>query len=365
MARQNGVPWLTETPQASETLAYSTTRARPSGPDQKDTLGARDTGVSTGGTAGTRYSLGSWAFTGIRRNGVLPFSAGRDLIFERVWVEPQRVEAGFITEELTYEISIWNAYQERSVEFTSMSSVASDGTSMPTPSLPVDIQQSDDVVLTLTIDQNGPPIQDTYYKPLVDGVLYSIYITGLRVLGFSPEPTWEKGVQIVYGFQTAMYQSIRFEEQRRALMDEPYTKLTATFPITSQDAHKLFYDLSYGHDKLFGVPIYNESMGVSSITAGSDTITVANAVDNLYFLNNLATHIIVVDHGAGQTEIKEISSITPSDTITTTQDVVATFTAATTRVYPIFFGVVASVRSGHVTDDVVMVELSFEEFNNG
>lgn len=363
MARQNGVPWITDVVQSSETLTHSTTRARPYGPAQKEMDETLDQGVGTGGTVGTRHNIGGWAFTGVRRNGVLPASSGNDLIFERVWVEPIRVDAGFITEELTYDISIWNAYQERSVEFTSISSVAPTGTSLPTPALPLDIQQSDDVVLTLTIDQTGPPIQDTYYKPLIDGVLYSIYITGIRVLGFFPEPTWEKGVQITYGFQTAMFQTERFEEQRRALMDTPHASLKATFPIYSRDAHQLFYDLSYGHDKLFGVPIYNESMGVSSIA--SATITTTDAVDNLYYLNNLATHVIIVDHGNKLTEIKEISSITPSNTIVCTQAVVESFTAATTRVYPIFFGLVKGVRSGHVTDDVVVVELEFEEFDNG
>jgi hypothetical protein len=275
------------------------------------------------------------------------------------------VAAGFITEKQTHSISIWNAFQERSVEFTSMSSVAPDGTSMPTPTLPRTIPQSGDVVLTLTIDQNGPPIQETYYRPLVNGVTYSIYITGIRVLGLWAGPTWEKGIQISYGFETAMFQTDRFEEQRRPLMANPYRTLTATFPIYSRDAHKFFYDLAYGHDKLFGVPIYNEMLLVDTITQGSATITTSTPTDNMYNLNNLSSYIAVVDHDNGMAEIKEVSSITPSYTITTTNAMVADFAADTTRVYPIFFGLIQSVRSGHLTDDVEVVEIEFQEFNSG
>jgi hypothetical protein len=363
MARQNGIPWITETPQVTETFEHRTVRARPSGPAVREMDGVWDPGTAQQ-KVGTRHNLGAWAFTGIRRNGVLPFSAGQHLIFERVWVEPVRVDAGFITEELTYSISIWNAFQSQSVAFTSMASVNPTGTSMPTPSLPVDIRQSDDILLTLTIDETGPPIQDTYYKPLVNGVLYSIYITGVRVLGLAPGPTWEKGIQIRYGFQTSVFQTERFEEQRRPLMDSPYRTVTASFPITSRDAHQFFYDLAYGHDKIFGVPIYNEMLLIDTITQGSATITTTTPTANMYNLNNLCTHVIVVDHGTGQAEIKQISSI-GANSIVVTRTMVDDFEANSARVYPIFFGTIQSIRSGHLTDDVAVVELELEEFNHG
>lgn len=363
MARQNGVPFSNDQFHLGGSMTHSTTKARASGPTQKTTLFVEDTGGGT--TVGTRHNLGAWAFTGIRRNGVLPFSAGRDLIFERVWVEPTTVDAGFITEERTYSISIWNAFQEQSVEFTSMSSVDPTGTTLPTPTLPLDIRQSDDITLTLTVAEQGPPLQETYYKPLINGTLWSIYVTGVRALGLSPEPTWEKGIQISYKFETSMFQTEQFEEQRRPLMDEPYCTLAASFPINSRAAHKLFYDISYGHDKVWSVPVYNEKMSIDTITQGSTTITTSSAVDNLYYLNNYATHIAVIDHTNSLVEIKEISSITPSYTIEVSRSMVEDFTAGTTAIYPVFFGLLSGVTSGHLTDDVEIIELEFEEFNNG
>jgi hypothetical protein len=151
-----------------------------------------------------------------------------------------------------------------------------------------------------------------------------------------------------------MFQTERFEEQRRPLMDTPYRTLSAAWPIYGEEAHTFFYDLSYGHDKVFGVPIYNEMMLVSTITQGSSTITLSTAVTNMYNLNNLSTHIAVM---------KEIDTITPDYTLTVTQDMVENFTAATTRIYPVFFATLSGVRSGHETDDVESVMLEFQEYN--
>lgn len=363
MADYNGVPWNDPFVQASEALEHSTTKERDSGPAQKTTQFVEDTGEERQFVL-ARQTTGNWAFTNVRRTGVLPYSAGRDLIFDRVWVEPSLIEAGFITEELTYSISIWNAWIDRSVEFTSMSSVNPDGTSLPTGTLPLNISQSDDLVLTLTIDQTGPPVQNTTYSPLIDGVTHEIEITGLRVLGLTPEPNWGAGLQLTYNFRTAMYQTPRFEEQRRPLLDKPYRKERANFLLSATEAHKFFYVISYAHDKVFGVPIYNEMMLASSIPNGGTTITTLTDTSTMYNLNNLSTHVAIVDHGSGTSEIKEVDSI-GANSIDVTQAISGTFDTDTTRIYPVFFALVSSLRKSHATDDVEQIEAEFEEFNNG
>jgi hypothetical protein len=81
---------------------------------------------------GARYVV--FAVAPVKRwGGVLPAASGDDLLFERIWVEPLTVAAGFITETTTHEISIWNAFKDTAKSFSSMSSENPTGTTLPTP----------------------------------------------------------------------------------------------------------------------------------------------------------------------------------------------------------------------------------------
>lgn len=361
MARTLGFPYALDQFALSEPQQYQTARARPYGPDQKDMSSVEPGATPTGLLPQT---AGNWLFTATRRMGYMPFSAGRDLIFERIWVSPQLVAAGFITEELTYDISVWNAYQERSVEFTSVTGLSADGTDLDTPTLPHTITQSDDLILTLTINLAGPPIQATTYSLVVDAVTFGVEVTGIRVVGLIPDPNWGRGIMIRYRFETAMAVSPRFVEQRRPLMDAPYRDMTATYLLSDEEAHRFFYVLSYGHDKIFGLPIYNEKLRCSVIPNGGTTITTVTDTTNMYNLNNLSTHIAIVDHADGTSEIKEVSSV-GANSIEVAQDISGTFDVDTTRVYPVVFATVASLRKQHATDNVETVAIEFAEFNNG
>lgn len=309
-------------------------------------------------------TTGNWLFTSTRRVGYLPFAAGRDLIFERVWVEPRIVDAGFITEELTYDITVWNAYQERSVEFTSVASVSPDGTTLTTPTLPHDIRQGDDLTLTLIIDVDGPPTQSTTYTLVVDAVTFDVDVEGIRVVDLVPDPNWRGGLMLRYYFETAMYSSQRFVEQRRPLMDKPYRSAKANYLVSDEEAHRFFWVLAYGHDKVFGLPVYNEKMRCSSIPNGGTTITTTTATTSMYNLNNLSTHVAIVDHNAGTSEIKEVASVA-ANSIVVSQAIAGTFDTNTSSVYPVIFVTIRSMQKQHATDDVETVAVEFAEFNNG
>lgn len=361
MARYIGYPFANDPVSAGGSFDKKTTRARPSGPDVKDTLNAEPLSSPSGLLPQTN---GNSVHTPSRSIMSPLFSAGNDLIFERIWVTPQLIEASFITESKDYEIAIWNAYQERSVVFSAIDSTSPTGTTLTTPTLPVNITQSDDLVLTLTIDQEGPPLQNTTYTTTIDGIDFVITITGIRVIGLVPEPNWGPGIQINYSFETAMFQTPRFREQRRPLMDTPYRQAYLRYLSYDTEAHRFFYVLAYGHDKIFGVPIYNEMMRASDIPNGGTVITTTTATTDMYNLNNLCSHIAIVDHNNNLSEIKEFSSI-GTNSITVSQAITGTYNVNTTLIYPVFFASVTSLQKSHATDDVETIEIEFGEFNDG
>jgi len=290
---------------------------------------------------------------------------GNDVIFNRVWVQPTSIDAGFITEASDYDVIIWNGWLGRSVQFTSMAVTNESGTSMDYPTLPKAIAPSGAEDLTLTVEETGPAIQDTIWTPTVDGAEYDIGVTGIRVLGLRPMPNWAKDVQIKYGFETVLNQTERFAEQRRPLTDEPQLSCSVTFLVYGDEGKRFFYELSYAHDKLFGVPVYNEMVIPTTIPQGGTTIDVpAEAIDYFYYLNNLAEYVAIIDHTTGTTELKLIDSVNkdPTNTIVTVEDISNTFNTNRTRLYPLFIGLVQRVKFNEHTEEHDTVTVDFLEY---
>jgi len=289
-------------------------------------------------------------------------SYGKDHLFGRVWVRPVLIEVGFITEELVYEIKIWNAWLSRSIDFTNVSVIAQDGTSLDYPALPYTMPQSGSLVLDLTVEKDGPTSQSTLYGLTLDGDVYNVQITGLRVIALEPDIEWDKSPKIDYAFQTVMFQDpARYQEQRRPLIEYPDRKQSVSYLLLDNTAHRIFNMFSYGHDKVFGVPIYNEKMVPSDITAGLDIIQLVTSTDYMYNLKNNCQFIIIVDHDNNQAEIKEIKSISANE-IEVETVVAETFNLQTTFVYPALLSLIQASRFAEETDNIQIVTVDFKEF---
>jgi len=296
------------------------------------------------------------------QRGHLSATYGDDNLFHRVWVSPLLIEVGFITEDDQFEVKIWNAWLAREVDFTAVSSIAPEGTLITYPTLPYTITRSDSLILTLDLYKEGPPVQDTFYGLTIDGDLYTTNITGTRVLPVEPDIQWDESLTISYEFATIMYQDgVRFQEQRRPLMEWADRVISATYLLEGNSAHKFFNVLSYGHDKVFGCPIYNEKMVASSITVDSNIIPLVTATDDLYNLNNNANYIIIVDHENELAEIKEIEAIASAQ-ITTVKDIVETFDVGSTFIYPALISLLYAVSFTEQSDNVETMQVEFREF---
>lgn len=315
---------------------------------------------------GHAVTVGSFVNASTYFGGSIPTSYGRDFLFERIWFSPTDVDAGFITEATAYDIVIWNAYQTKDVVMTSVTVSNPTGTSLSYPTVPFTIRATGELLMSMAITALGPALQDTYYRFQIDGVIYSIYAYGIRAIGVWAAPEWGNGVNTAYAFQTVMFSTERFLEQRRPLMDRPMRTLSARYLLESMQAQRFFVSACYGHDKVFGVPIYNEMMGVQAISTLSPTVTLRSTTPttNLYSLNTYATHCAIVDHANAMVEVKEISS-KATGSITFANNVTKTFNANTTAIYPIFFGMLRSVRFNSETDSIDSVDVDFTEYSNG
>ncbi len=338
--------------------AIATASARSFGAaDSRRTAAPRDGGYAE------PFSRGYWVAPATCA-GILTHSYGDEHLFNRVWVRPVRIDCGFITEERAYSIEIWNAWLRRTARLEGVAAQNGEGTGLSFPLLPHTIAQSGALELALTVYEAGPPLQDTRWRLLIDATAYEVYVTGIRVLGFWPDPNWEEGFDFEYEFQTVVFTSERLREQRRPLSEISSRRLRASFLLSGVEAQRFLNLLMHGHDKLFGVPIYQEKLVPVSAPQGGNTLTLASPTDNLWNLQNRAAYVALVDHGRGVAEVKELASVASTSIVTAT-GIVNAFDLASTFVYPVFFALLQSARVEHASDACETVELELREYQGG
>jgi len=268
------------------------------------------------------------------RDAILHFSFGDEFLFWRIWYEPATIDAGFIVENKEYEIKVWNAYLDVTASITAVSGVATDGTTISHDSLPISIGKFGDEQLILTVLGEGPPLQSTIYTVTVNSVDYTTEIEGIRVVPVPWEPDWDSKVNIEMHFTTALQRNKYFVEQRRPLRYTPYYKFAFRIIAEGLSAQKMKQTMSYGHDKVFGIPVFTEHAYPASDFNSSTTITTSNDLTNLWNLNNQAEYIVIIDHTTLQAEIKEIDTVN-ANSIECAVAVSDTFTWQRCIVYPV------------------------------
>jgi hypothetical protein len=287
-----------------------------------------------------------------------------DMLMNRIWVEPLRIAAGFITEEQTYDIEIWNAYLERSVIWSSVVVIRQPGTDFEYPALPFTIPKTADLVQTMTIFKDGPPLQNTLWQLTIDGIEFEIFIDGIRVIPLEPELNWIDKLKSTYSFETVMYNTQFFYEQRRAMIEQ--CRRGAGFKLTlfGSDNPRFFNLISYAHDKILGIPIFSEQMHPTALTLGSTSIPLSNSNEFLWNFQNRTSFVIIVDHETNTTEIKEILNFT-NNNINLKSAITETFNVVRSMVYPCLFCTVRAVKFSEKTSHTNEATLEFLEFQSG
>jgi len=294
-------------------------------------------------------------------SAILPFSFGDDVMFWRVWFEPVLIDAGFIVEDKEYYVKVWNAHLDVTASITAVSSVSPVGTTITHDPLPITIGKFGDEWITIKVLEEGPPVQNTVYEFTINAVDYETEIDGIRVSPFMWEPNWNKKVNVEMHFDTALDRNKYFVEQRRPLRHKPYYKFSFSVNPSGVDAQKLKQLLAYAHDKVLGLPLFNEQAHPSQSFNGSATIVCSNDLSKFWNLNNQATFVVVVDHQALQAEIKEIESVAAGQ-IVCTLPVSDTFTWQSSVVYPVVMVIGESFDFRPESDDVINSNLSFSEY---
>ena len=289
---------------------------------------------------------------------------GDECIYWRIWFYPAEVDAGFIVEEQEHDIYIWNADILNNANVSSVGETSVDGLDLDY-TVPVTLPPNSEFLWTLTVYTVGPATQDSYYRPVVDGDTYEMHVTGIRLLAITPEPNWGSPPRIKYTFHTVIAVNKYFKEQRRPLLITPRRNITAEYILTDLEAQDVFNRLSFSHDKVMGVPIYNEKMYATSLAAGLTRIVFTESHEYLWNFNNLAAYVMLVDHENRAVLIKTIDEIDSTTSVVLTTELQSTFDAGTTTVYPMLAATIRSLSFGEETTNVQRLLIEYEEYING
>lgn len=288
---------------------------------------------------------------------------GDSFVFERVWVQPLTIDFGFIVEDSQEQIQVWNASRFDSASVTGITALSPEGTQLTYDTLPNVLPIFGDINYLLEVFNVGPPLQDSTYKITVDGVEYDIEISGVRVLPFDLDPNWDDGIKISYAFQSTIFTSRRLNEQRRPLSVDSWFSIGFNADASKNRSRINFNTISYGKDKVFGLPVFTEKIEPSSCSQGAYVVYTNDDLTKLYNLNNRTEYIILVDHINGLAEVKLIDSIEVG-AIHLVQPISDDFQQATTYVYPCMFCYLKSFRSLNETNDLAEISVDFEQYKS-
>jgi hypothetical protein len=294
-------------------------------------------------------------------NSIFPHSYGDDQLFWRIWFEPETIDAGFIVESVEHNIKIWNAYLDQLATITAISGVDEDGTTLDYETPPIKIGKFGDKWFTLTIETDGPPIQDSSWEFTVEGVTYDSQIDGIRIVSMPWEPDWDSKYRVEIHMETAIDRNSYFAEQRRPLRHLPLYKFSLRYKETGVPAQLLKHTIAYGHDKVFGVPVYNEHCYPSASFYGSTTINTSNDLSTNWALNNRADYVVIIDHTTMEAEVKEISSVS-SNSIEVTIAVATNFNYLTSIVYPLIMCTCDTSSLRPESDNALVGDLVFTQY---
>ncbi len=299
------------------------------------------------------------------KRSALTTNYGGDFMFERVWVEPERFDLSFITEDAEDVVRIWNAYRDQAIFTTDVSVTNQEGTLLDYPSLPHKIAAFGDTNYTLYVYGSGPPLQDTNYRLTIGGQVFDVPVTGIRIIAWGLDPNWDQGLELNYEFATTIYSNDKLIEQRRALSKESWLTVSGSYDIGGDRARRAHNLIAYGKDKVFGVPIFTEKLSTVIPLTGSTTITTEEDFSNYYNMQNNSEFVIIVDVKNELAEIKEVASHNGTNSIVLYQPISADFDVKTSFIYPCLFSIIKSVNATMHTDGFDTIMLDFREYKAG
>ena len=297
----------------------------------------------------------------------LPRPSGRrmamsmtDLIYGQLHLFPSFLELGLLTGVETRDVTLWNAtfapvelvrIVGSSPQGTTLSGIAA-GTLPPTG-----VAEG-----RLTVLSSGPAQQDTTYAFVTSIGEQRLTITASRVLLFPFWPDWSGGIELDYTFDTVIARGENGAEQRRPLAKRPLRTLRASVWGDGVNGQRLHNLVRQGGDRVFGVPVWQEALEVEDLDATRQVLMVGRSFGDCWNLTRLCNLVMLHERRSGLFMAATLRSKDAAGrTLGLTVAVPEAFAAGSTRVIPLFTGILTRAEPSSRSADLETWSLEFRE----
>lgn len=196
--------------------------------------------------------------------------------FERNLVKPGSFELGNILSDQSLALEIFSTYRKDKQQLVSFTNNAGDGIELTGITTPYQMELFEDVSGTLEVSTTGPANVDSNleFEFTSETVITPISLQRILLFPLIPELPYKERLE----WMTDVMRSEDGSEQRLALREHPRQYFNWKFRmVTDERRRKIENQLIDFMGRTFGIPMWHESMALSSaITAGDTTINLVS-----------------------------------------------------------------------------------------
>lgn len=273
---------------------------------------------------------------------------------------PLSLDAGFIIENVVLGFEVWNT----KTVIATCTAIGYDPDSLgmllagAAPTYEIDPGETE--VYVVTVYEEGAPEQSTIINFTIDGEVYPITVIGTRIVPIAYEPNWGDKISLEWVLETVVFQTERFVEQRRPLLEKPRRSETVTVREDNERAQRFWNLISYGKDKVYGIPIWHEVFWVVNASATDTVLTTAASIEKFWNLQNQCDYVMLYNFVDYTYEVKELASVT-NTTITLVAGLSSTHDVNKTVLFPVFLGFVEQIKFSSNTFENTDAQVKFTE----
>lgn len=280
-----------------------------------------------------------WGVTGQRKS-----TSFFDDYYNRIYIVPAALDAGNLLSTQVRHIILWNAYvTPQTLQNAALGPQAGISMSLPVgASLPYEMEPLRELDFTVQIELSGPPTIDSYANFTVEGITYTVPITGRRIVLFPFAPNWGSPVDETVTMRSWVLAAEDGSEQTGSESGE-VPRRTLEFNInlrTALQAQRCENLLFAWQSRFFGVPHWGEEERIDAdVAAGATTIPF-----NTFGLSLEPGSLVALYLDDETNEIREVQTV-GVDGITVTTGLQYDWPEGS-RIYPCFVGLMNDAMSG-------------------
>ena len=277
-----------------------------------------------------------------------------DDLYFRVHFDPGQINLGNVLSVQTEEIKVWNAYLS-SKTMTDYTEPVAEGVSVTEPvSAPYTLSALEELSYIVTVSTDGPPQFSEQILWTIDGVEYSVPVTGQRVVVWPFGPNWDQPLNESLEWKTDIITAYDGSEKRRALRTKPRRRTTYRLTLHGNQLNQ-FQNLLFGwQDRQYAFPIWQDKAVMQDkLNAGTSYIPVDTTTRG-FFKGGLA--ILMTD--TYTFEVFEVDTVN-ADHLVPAKPLEASWDRLT-RLYPVNLGTLpVNIPTNRLTSKVMEGQIEF------